>query len=75
MREDTTENAQPLDLAWTTPTRVVANVVPAPRLELGTGSDPVGTLKSIIAVALEELTRGQTKHSKAILNTLKEVLR
>ena len=36
MREDTTENAQPLDLAWTTPTWVVANVVPAPRLELGT---------------------------------------
>jgi hypothetical protein len=50
-------------------------VVPAPRLELGTGSDPVGTLKSIVAVALEELTRGQTKHSKAILNTLKEVLK
>jgi len=50
-------------------------LVPAPRLELGTGSDPVGTLKSIVAVALEELTRGQTKHSKAILNTLKEVLK
>ena len=36
MREDTTESAQPLDSAWTTPTRGVANVVPAPRLELGT---------------------------------------
>ena len=36
MREDTTRNAQPLDRAWTTPKRCVANVVPAPRLELGT---------------------------------------
>jgi hypothetical protein len=33
MREDTNENAQPLDLAWTTPTRGVANVVPAPMRE------------------------------------------
>jgi len=33
MREDTTGNAQPLDLAWTTPTRGVANVVPAPMSE------------------------------------------
>ena len=73
MREDTTENAQPLDLAGTIRTARIR--VPAPRLELGTGSDPVGTLKSIVAVALEELTRGQTKHSKAILNTLKEVLK
>jgi hypothetical protein len=73
MREDTTESAQPLASAWTIQTDRIR--VPAPRLELGTGSDPVGTLKSIIAVALEELTRGQTKHSKAILNTLKEVLK
>ncbi len=36
MREGTTGNAQPLDRAWTTPKRGVANVVPAPRLELGT---------------------------------------
>jgi len=36
MREDTTGNNQPLDRAWTTPKRCVANVVPAPRLELGT---------------------------------------
>ena len=36
MREEVKEIAQPLDLAGTTPTRVVANVVPAPRLELGT---------------------------------------
>jgi hypothetical protein len=34
--EDTTRNAQPLDRAWTTPKPRVANVVPAPRLELGT---------------------------------------
>ena len=73
MREDPTRNAQPLDFAGTY--RKASTRVPAPRLELGTGSDPVGTLKSIVAVALEELTRGQTKHSKAILNTLKEVLR
>ncbi len=73
MREEVNESAQPLDFAGTY--RKASTRVPAPRLELGTGSDPVGTLKSIVAVALEELTRGQTKHSKAILNTLKEVLR
>jgi hypothetical protein len=33
MREDTNENAQPLYSAWTTPTRGVANVVPAPMRE------------------------------------------
>jgi hypothetical protein len=33
MREDTTGSAQPLDRAWTTPTRVVANVAPAPMRE------------------------------------------
>ena len=37
MREDTTGNNQPLDRAWTTPKRCVANVVPAPRLELECG--------------------------------------
>ena len=34
MREDTTENAQPLDSAWTIQTDRIR--VPAPRLELGT---------------------------------------
>jgi hypothetical protein len=33
MREDTTESAQPLYSAWTTPTRGVANVAPAPMRE------------------------------------------
>ena len=37
MREDPTRNDQPLDRAWTTPKRCVANVVPAPRLELECG--------------------------------------
>lgn len=36
MREDAFGFAQPLDLAWTTLMPSVANVVPAPRLELGT---------------------------------------
>ena len=36
MREDPNESVQPLDRAWTTLKRCVANVVPAPRLELGT---------------------------------------
>ena len=36
MREEVNGIAQPLDRAWTTPKRRVANVVPAPRLELGT---------------------------------------
>ena len=33
MREDPTGNGQPLDRAWTTPKRGVANVVPAPMRE------------------------------------------
>ena len=37
MREDPTGNDQTLDRAWTTPKRCVANVVPAPRLELECG--------------------------------------
>ena len=39
MREDTTGNAQPLDRAWTTPKRRVANVVPAPMREDTTGNN------------------------------------
>ena len=49
-------------------------VVPAPRLELGTGHDNVANLRCIISAALEEIERGQTRHAKSILNTLKEVL-
>ena len=49
-------------------------VVPAPRLELGTGSDNICALRCILSAALEEIERGQTRHAKAILNTLKEVL-
>jgi len=37
MRGEVNESAQPLDRAWTTPKRCVANVVPAPRLELECG--------------------------------------
>ena len=33
MREEVKEIAQPLDRAWTTPKRRVANVVPAPMRE------------------------------------------
>ena len=36
LREDTTRNAQPLDLAWTIRTDRIR--VPAPRLELQSGS-------------------------------------
>ena len=49
-------------------------LVPAPRLELGTGSDNICALRCVLSAALEELERGQTRHAKAILNTLKEVL-
>ena len=53
----------------------VANVVPAPRLELGTGGEKnIARLAFITQVALEELERGKTRHAKAILATLKEVL-
>ena len=72
MREDTTGNAQPLDRAWTIRTDGIR--VPAPRLELGTGHDNVANLRCIISAALEEIERGQTRHAKSILNTLKEVL-
>ena len=41
MREEVNESAQPLDLAGTTPTRVVANVVPAPMSEeVNAGESP-----------------------------------
>ena len=46
MRENTTRNAQPLDRAWTTLKRCVANVVPAPRLELE--SESLNDLRSIL---------------------------
>ena len=72
MREDTSENAQLLDRAWTIRTDGIR--VPAPRLELGTGNDNVANLRCIISAALEEIERGQTRHAKSILNTLKEVL-
>ena len=44
MREDTCENAQPLDRAWTN--RVESIKVPAPRLELQSGS--LNDLRSIL---------------------------
>jgi glycine/serine hydroxymethyltransferase len=72
MREDTTRNTQPLDRAWTIRTDGIR--VPAPRLELGTGHDNVANLRCIISAALEEIERGQTRHAKSILITLKEVL-
>ena len=74
MREDTFEIAQPLDRAWSTIKSDAIEVVPAPRLELGTGSENICALRCILSAALEELERGQTRHAKAILNTLKEVL-
>ena len=50
-------------------------LVPAPRLELGTGSsENIVRLQCITQVALDELERGTTRHAKAILATLKEVL-
>ena len=74
MREDTTRDAQPLDRAGSTIKSDAIEVVPAPRLELGTGSENICALRCILSAALEELERGQTRHAKAILNTLKEVL-
>ncbi|MDC3235971.1 hypothetical protein OAT73_01770 [Candidatus Poseidoniaceae archaeon] len=46
----------------------------SPRLCSGTGHDNVVNLRCIISAALEEIERGQTRHAKSILNTLKEVL-
>ena len=73
MREEAFGIVQPLDLAGTY--RKAALRVPAPRLELGTGSsENIVRLQCITQVALEELERGTTRHAKAILATLKEVL-
>ena len=73
MREDADESDQPLDSAGTY--RMATMRVPAPRLELGTGSgENIVRLQCITQVALDELERGTTRHAKAILATLKEVL-
>jgi len=73
MREEVKESAQPLDSAGTY--REAVRRVPAPRLELGTGSgENIVRLQCITQVALDELDRGTTRHAKAILATLKEVL-
>ena len=73
MREGVNESAEPLDVAGTY--RIATMKVPAPRLELGTGgSENIVRLQCITQVALEELERGTTRHAKAILATLKEVL-
>ena len=73
MREEAFGSVQPLDSAGTY--RMATMRVPAPRLELGTGSsENIVRLQCITQVALEELERGTTRHAKAILATLKEVL-
>ncbi len=72
MSEDVNGGESPPDRAWTIRTDGIR--VPAPRLELGTGHDNVANLRCIISAALEEIERGQTRHAKSILNTLKEVL-
>tara|TARA_B110000483_G_scaffold36776_1_gene45102 strand:+ start:2649 stop:3032 length:384 start_codon:yes stop_codon:yes gene_type:complete len=74
MREEVNGIVQPLDSAGSTIKSDAIEVVPAPRLELGTGSDNICALRCVLSAALEELERGQTRHAKAILNTLKEVL-
>ena len=75
MREEAKESAQPLECAWTNVETDAKSLVPAPRLELGTGSEKnIARLACITQVALEELERGKTRHAKAILATLKEVL-
>jgi hypothetical protein len=71
-KENTANRAQPLDRAWTIRTDGIR--VPAPRLELGAGHDNIANLRCIISAALEEIERGQTRHAKSILITLKEVL-
>ena len=72
MSEDVNGGESPLDRAWTN--RLESIKVPAPRLELGTGSENICALRCILSAALEEIERGQTRHAKAIINTLKEVL-
>jgi len=68
-------SVQPLECAWTNVETGVRSLVPAPRLELGTGSsENIVRLQCITQVALDELERGTTRHAKAILATLMEVL-
>jgi len=75
VKEDADESDQPLESAWTNIETELNLLVPAPRLELGTGSgENIVRLQCITQVALEELERGTTRHAKAILATLKEVL-
>ena len=78
MREDPNESAQPLDLAWTTPKRCVANVVPAPRLELQsgrTGPDAhlVHHLMNLAPDLLLELKRGRFETVKEMLEIFVEL--
>ena len=74
-REVAFGSVQPLECAVTNIEAVLKLLVPAPRLELGTGSgENIVRLQCITQVALDELERGTTRHAKAILATLKEVL-
>jgi hypothetical protein len=74
-REVAIRGGQPLECAWTNVETDAKSLVPAPRLELGAGSEKnIARLACITQVALEGLERGKTRHPKAILPTLKEVL-
>ena len=70
MREDTFEIAQPLDRAWTN--RMDAIRVPAPRLELQSGSagpdlNLVHHLMNLAPDLLSELKRGRFETTKEML--------
>ena len=70
MREDTLEIAQPLDRAWTN--RMDAIRVPAPRLELQSGSagpdlNLVHHLMNLAPDLLSELKRGRFETTKEML--------
>jgi hypothetical protein len=71
MREEATEIAQPLDRAWTTPKRRVANVVPAPRLELE--SESRNDLRSILYELAKNAKLEMKRGNKGAVEELLEV--
>ena len=71
MRGDPTENEQPLDRAWTTQKRCVANVVPAPRLELQSGS--LNDLRSILCELAKNAQLEMKRGNKGAVEELLQV--
>ena len=71
MREDPTGNDQPLDRGWTTPKPRIANMVPAPRLELQSGS--LNDLRSILCELAKNAKLEMKRGNKGAVEELLQV--